>query len=315
VRTLVAAVQFHLLLPETATRRDLSDPSVITNVARQVGDVDTLQLLRALTEADSIATGPTAWSHWKGQLCDDLVHRVARALAGHRPPEAAPPSGPGVDDMLIAVRSGKRLVFSPQPDPDAPELTVLTIAAVDRTGLFSAVTGALAVSGVDVLGADVWTTDDGIALDVLRVTRRLGGDTDWRRVERLTLGALDGTVDLKAEVDKRARSYGSRLPSAVASFDTAVIVDDDIEERATVVEVRAPDMLALLHRVATTLTSLGLDIRAAKVTTLGHEVVDSFSVLRVLPDGTRTKASGDGPSNDEVRRAIVAELADNAAAE
>jgi [protein-PII] uridylyltransferase len=315
VRTLVAAVQFHLLLPETATRRDLSDPSVITNVARQVGDVDTLQLLRALTEADSIATGPTAWSHWKGQLCDDLVHRVARALAGHRPPEAAPPSGPGVDDMLIAVRSGKRLVFSPQPDPDAPELTVLTIAAVDRTGLFSAVTGALAVSGVDVLGADVWTTDDGIALDVLRVTRRLGGDTDWRRVERLTLGALDGTVDLKAEVDKRARSYGSRLPSAVASFDTAVIVDDDIEERATVVEVRAPDMLALLHRVATTLTSLGLDIRAAKVTTLGHEVVDSFSVLRVLPDGTRTKASGVGPSNDEVRRAIVAELADNAAAE
>jgi [protein-PII] uridylyltransferase len=311
VQTLVAAVQFHLLLPETATRRDLSDPSVITNVARQVGDVDTLQLLRALTEADSIATGPTAWSHWKGQLCDDLVHRVGRALAGHRPPEAAPPSGPGVNDMLAEVRSGKRMVLSPHPDPAAPELTVLTIAALDRTGLFSAVTGALAVTGVDVHGADVWTTDDGIALDVLRVTRRLGGDTDWRRVERLTLGALDGTVDLKAEVDKRARSYGSGLPSAVhGSFDTAVIVDDDIEERATVVEVRAPDMLALLHRVATTLTSLGLDIRAAKVTTLGHEVVDSFSVLRVLPDGTRTKASGDGPSNDEVRQAIVAELAD-----
>jgi [protein-PII] uridylyltransferase len=308
VDTLRAAVQFHLLLPETATRRDLSDPAVITNVAKGVGDVDTLQLLRALTEADSLATGPTAWSHWKAQLCDDLVSRVERVLAGHRPPEAAAPTGPAVEAALSAVRSGQRLVLQPVVDEQAPELTVLTVAALDRTGLFSALTGSLAVCGAEVLGADVSTTDDGIALDVLRITRRLGGETDWRRVERLTLGALDGSFDLRSEIDKRAKTYGSLFGTTATGPVAAVLVDDDIEERATVVEVRAPDMLALLHRVATTLTGLGLDIRAAKVTTLGHEVVDSFSVVRVLPDGTRAKHADVGPTNEAVRAALLAEL-------
>jgi [protein-PII] uridylyltransferase len=310
VETLVAAVQHHLLLPETATRRDLSDPAVITNVARLVADVDTLQLLRALTEADSLATGPTAWSPWKGQLCDDLVHRVERVLAGHRPPEVSLPSGPDVDAALRSVRNGSDLSIQATVDPTTSDLTLLTVAALDRTGLISALTGALAVSGIEVLSADVWTTADGIALDVLRVTRRLGGETDWRRVERLIRGALDGSVNLRAELDKRAKSYASKQ-QLVTQRGAApeVIVDDDIEERATVVEVRAPDQLALLYRVATTLTSLGLDIRAAKVTTLGHEVVDSFSVLRVLPDGTRVKeAAASGPSNAEVRAAVLDEL-------
>ena len=309
VATLIALVEHHLLLPETATRRDLSDPSVIQNVARQVGDVDTLHLLRALTEADSLATGPTAWSQWKGQLCNDLVHRVERVLAGHRPPEARLPDGPEAHAALAEVRGGMSISLQVGSDPSAPDLTVLTVAAVDRAGLFRALTGALAVNGVDVLGADVWTTDDGIALDVLRMTRRLGGETDWRRVERLMRGALDGTVDLRAELEKRAKSYQrsyERTDHIGAAPD--VLVDDDIEELATVVEVRSPDMMGLLHRVASTLTTLGLDIRAAKVTTLGHEVVDSFSVVRVLPDGTRSKHSQFGPTNDEVRAALLAEL-------
>jgi [protein-PII] uridylyltransferase len=163
------------------------------------------------------------------------------------------------------------------------------------------------VVGAEVLGADVWTTDDGIALDVLRITRRLGGETDLRRFEKLTLGALEGTIDLRHEVEKRAKSYARSQPTLVVAAPL-ILVDDDIEERATVVEVRAPDMLALLYRIATTLTGMGLDIRAAKVTTLGHEVVDSFSVVRVLPDGTRAKQSPYGPTNDEVRAALLAEL-------
>jgi [protein-PII] uridylyltransferase len=305
VATLVALVRHHLLLPETATRRDLSDPSVVENVARLVGDVDTLHLLRALTEADSIATGPTAWSHWKGQLCTDLVHRVERVLAGHRPPEPQLADGPGALRALAEVRSGKPISLQVHAEPNAPDLSVLTVAAVDRAGLFRALTGALAVSGADVVGADVWTTDDGIALDVLRISRRLGGETDWRRVERFMRGALDGTVDLRAELDKRRKAYERNDRTGA---DPDVLVDDDIEERATVVEVRAPDMFGLLHRIAATLTDLGLDIRTAKVTTLGHEVVDSFSVVRVLPDGKRSKFSPTGPTNEAVRSALLAEL-------
>ncbi len=307
VRVLMLLVQFHLLIPEVATRRDLSDPAVIEKVAAQVGDVETLHLLRALTEADSLATGPTAWSPWKAQLCDQLVSRVELVLAGVRPPEVRAPGGVIAERLLVAARSGVNLSLEVEVDDSSPELTILTVAARDRTGLFCALSGALAVNGVDVLGATAHTTDDAIALDVLRVARRLGGETDWKRVKRMIEGALDGSLDLRAELAKRVRTYQSRQTSMPAAAPE-ILVDDGIEERATVVEVRAADGIALLYRVSDTLTKLGLDIVSAKVTTLGHEVVDSFSVRRTLPDGTRGKVSPLGPSNNVIRAALLAEL-------
>ncbi|HRE03567.1 MAG TPA: HD domain-containing protein, partial [Ilumatobacteraceae bacterium] len=76
-------VEHHLLLSETALRRDLADPRTAENVAAAVGDQTRLELLRALTEADSRATGPSAWSAWKETLLDELTAAVAAVLAGH----------------------------------------------------------------------------------------------------------------------------------------------------------------------------------------------------------------------------------------
>ncbi|HLH29207.1 MAG TPA: [protein-PII] uridylyltransferase, partial [Acidimicrobiales bacterium] len=88
VRVLVALVEHHLLLPDVATRRDLSDPATVLRVAEQVGDRRTLDLLAALVEADSLATGPSAWGAWKAGLVSELVERTRRVLAGE---PVAPP--------------------------------------------------------------------------------------------------------------------------------------------------------------------------------------------------------------------------------
>jgi [protein-PII] uridylyltransferase len=82
VDVLVSLCRHHLLLPDVATRRDLDEPAVIRGVADAVGDPGTLELLAALTEADSLATGPAAWSRWKAELVRDLVGRVDRHLTG-----------------------------------------------------------------------------------------------------------------------------------------------------------------------------------------------------------------------------------------
>lgn len=95
VRSMVA---LHLLLPETATRRDLSDPRTAQVVAEAVGDLGTLQLLRALTEADSKATGPAAWSAWKQSLLDELVTAAAGVLRGQESmSRTAPVASPSND--------------------------------------------------------------------------------------------------------------------------------------------------------------------------------------------------------------------------
>ena len=81
VTVLTSMVRHHLLLPDIATRRDLDDEGTIRSVAVQVGNVETLELLAALTEADSIATGPAAWGAWKADLVNELVRRTAHSLA------------------------------------------------------------------------------------------------------------------------------------------------------------------------------------------------------------------------------------------
>ncbi|MBA2438565.1 MAG: HD domain-containing protein, partial [Acidimicrobiia bacterium] len=82
VTTLVDMVRHHLLLPDVATRRDLADDDVIKGVAAAVGSLGTLELLAALTEADSLATGPSAWGTWKAGLVGELVTQVAHVLGG-----------------------------------------------------------------------------------------------------------------------------------------------------------------------------------------------------------------------------------------
>ena len=307
VDVLVDLVRHHLLIPDAATRRDLSDPGTITFVAAAVKDVDRLHLLRALTEADSIATGPTAWSDWKARLCDDLVIRTEAVLSGHRPPEPQSPVGPHNNDLLESARASGTLVLSVDSEFDGR----VSIAAPDRPGLFSLIAGSLSLHGVDVVSADVWTTDDALALDVIHVARRIAGDTDWVRVAKTMNAAIQGTIDLDEGLARRVASYTNTYLDRQArhlAAEPAVFVSDDIQERATVVEVRAPDGIALLYRVTRALSRLGLDIRTAKVTTLGHEVVDAFSVVRLQPDGTAVKV-GAGEAAEQIQAAVLQELA------
>lgn len=94
VAVVATLVRHHLLLIESATRRDLDDPATVRAVADAVGSVGTLELLHALTEADALATGPAAWSSWRGSLVTDLVKRVAAVLAGRTPTTATAPPRP-----------------------------------------------------------------------------------------------------------------------------------------------------------------------------------------------------------------------------
>ncbi|MEV4949234.1 [protein-PII] uridylyltransferase [Streptomyces sp. NPDC053755] len=121
VGVIATAVRHHLLLIETATRRDLDDPATVTSVAAAVGTLGTLELLHALTEADALATGPAAWSTWRGSLVADLVKRVAAVLAGEptADPEAAAPSAEQERLAIEALRTGEP-VLTLRTQPEAP---------------------------------------------------------------------------------------------------------------------------------------------------------------------------------------------------
>jgi [protein-PII] uridylyltransferase len=273
IDTLVCLVECHLLLPETATRRDVHDPGTAELVARAVGNSDTLELLVALTQADSLATGPSAWTGWKAELITDLALATTNHLRGRPPASSTDMSLDRHADLLSRARvdSGIHLTA---------DAHTCTVVAPDRRGLFALITGVLAGHGVEVLAATVSTTDDGLAVDDFRITRSVGGAPDWPKVKTDLEAAVAGRLDIEARIERRQRAY-RRVRMLSAKRETAqaaLLIDNETSVDATIVEVRAPDAPALLFRLANVIARLGLDIRHAKVATLGHEVVDVFYV-------------------------------------
>jgi [protein-PII] uridylyltransferase len=265
VKTLVALCRHHLLLPDVATRRDLDDPATINAVAEAVGSVQVLELLGALTEADSRATGPAAWSSWKAELVRELVTRVGHVLGGGQSHEVAEPFPTA--EQRSQLEAGEQVISY-----DGPQLTVV---CADRHGLFNRVAGVLALHGLDVLDAAA-ATQGRMALEVFRVESSLGPTFSWPSVVQDLELALDGRLALRARLAERARRYGARKALAAEQVVAEVRFDLDASGDATVVEVHAPDGVGVLYRITRAFADLDLDIVSAKVQTLGPLVVDSF---------------------------------------
>jgi [protein-PII] uridylyltransferase len=255
-------VRLHLLLPDVATRRDLADPVTIRQVAGAVGDVTTLDLLYALTRADAAATGPGAWSEWKGRLVADLVNRVRATLdTGEVPPAPTP------DPALVAGSLPAVHVIGES----------VAVAATDRRGLLAAVAGCLALHRLDVVTADI-STVDGRALAQFAVQARYGALPDPAGLAADLRRAALGQVP-----DRLARQ--ARAPRE-ASVAARVVWHHDAATDADVLELRAADAPGLLYRVARALEEAGADVRAARISTLGGDVVDAFYLVGSWSDPT-----------------------------
>ena len=279
VDVLVALVRHHLLLPETATRRDLDDPATVTAVAAAVGDQDTLDLLHALTEADAAATGPAAWSDWKKALVDELVARTRAVLAG-RPRPADPRTTTAQRRLSEAVRATSAEGVAVLLDEQTTAGVIpVTVAAPDRPGLLATVAGVLSLHRLQVRGAQVDTVDapDGSrrAVQVWTVAPTYGDPPTQERLREDVVRALAGSLDVASRLDAREQAY----PAPRGTAAPRVSVVPGASDRATVLEVRAHDAPGLLHRVTRAIAAADTMITAARVATLGSEVVDVFYLV------------------------------------
>jgi [protein-PII] uridylyltransferase len=275
-----AAVRHHLLLPMVATRRDLDDPMTLQHVATAVGSRLLLDLLAALSIADGLATGPAAWNDWKAALVADLVRRVSAVLAGEPTPEPAALR----EDQLALVADG-----GPAAIVRGGEVTVV---APDRPGLLWHAAGVLASHRLAVRGANATAVGD-TAVTVFSVAPEFGDSPDAHLVAGDLRRMLEGRLDVEDRLERRARAA---RPHRSAVPPPKVTLVDGASQSATVVEVRAHDEPGLLWRIGRALGDCGLNVRAARVETLGAEAVDVFYV---------TDSTGGLLSDPDVRRRTV----------
>ena len=268
VDVLVAMVEHHLLLPDVATRRDLEDPDTIAEVSRKARTVQTLRLLGALTEADSVATGPSAWSKWKASLVRELVARCAHVMEGGDIDEIT--SRFPTPEHRQMMEAGERLVLG--------EGDTLVVIAPDQHGMFSRVAGALALSGLRVLLAAAHS-EYGMALERFQVESTLGLEIDWPQVTAYVEQALAGRLAIEARLAERISTYEVEpdfTPRPVVT--PKITVDNESSSTATIIELAAQARMGLLSRVTSAMSQLGLDILSAKVQDLGGDVVHAYYV-------------------------------------
>jgi [protein-PII] uridylyltransferase len=333
-------VERHLLLADTATRRDLEDDDLILDVAATVGDPGHLAALYLLTVADARATGPAAWTPWRQALVRELVAKVQHVLErGEMGPEVAERLAGRMEDVraalagqeageverfllrvprgyLLAVPAERavehfRLLRTPLGGHEVRTAVAegatagtyaLTVVAADRPGLLSRIAGALAVAGLSILSAQVFTTADGVAVDLFEVEGVFEREVDasrWRGFRQTLRRALEDRLALEHLVEEKRRRY--QPPRA--DVPVRVAVDNEASDFFTVIEVGAPDRIGLLFDVTRTLAELGLDVHLAKVATYGGRVVDAFYVRDAL--GRKL----DGARAAELERALTSRLA------
>jgi [protein-PII] uridylyltransferase len=304
----------HLLIPDTATRRDLTDDDLVLDVAARVGTQERLAALYLLAKADARATGPAAWTSWRQTLIRELVvkiHRVfergemgveiaerltdaigrVRDLLEGEPPAdverfilrmprsyflSLPPAQIARHYSTIAPDIGRNDVrTAPGVGSRAGSYELLVVAA-DRPGLLSWIAGALSLAGLSILTAQVFTTEDGVAADVFEVAGAFEPEVGEERWREFR-GLLRRAIEGRISLDHRMTEKRRHYPSP-RNTPVTVAVDNDASDFFTVIEIGAPDRIGLLYDITRTLSELKLDVHLAKVATYTDRVIDSFYV-------------------------------------
>ena len=308
-------IRYHLLMSDVAQKRDISEPRTVRDFAKAVKSVERLNLLTVLTVCDIRGVGPNTWNNWKAVLIRNLheatknalengledLNRSTReaeakrnlrtALADWDPKalrtETSRHYGPYWQGLPLATHkifadllrdvSDDEISIDLMLDEDR-DATRTCLAMVDHPGLFSRMTGALALVGANVVDARTYTSKDGYATAVFWIQDSDGSPYEASRLPRLRqmisrtlrgeIVARDALKD-RDKIKKRERAF--RVPTHI-SFDNTG------SEIYTIIEVDTRDRPGLLHDLTRTLANSNVYIASAVIATFGEQVVDTFYV-------------------------------------
>lgn len=302
-------VRFHLDFSKTAQHYDLSDPEVIADFSRFIGDREHLVYLFLLTVADVTAVGPGTWTEWKGHLFSQLFYAVEGCLrSGRITPDdqehriasrresvlkmCAKGEREEVGSALAVLSNTSTLHFPPTVLKDlcclltrksGAYLTVneplghtqVIVWGPDRPKLFAHLTATLAGANTKALAAYAYSLRDSRILDEFHITdRHDSAVSETGQLDRLRQrleDVLAGKVPAAIKRPANPDVLMQALPVEVRHLEAAA-------KSITAIEVVAADRRGLLADIAEAIAEMNFDVRGANIATFGEKAVDVFFV-------------------------------------
>ena len=312
-------VEHHLVMSDFAQKRDIGDPRTVTAFAKIMENPERMRLLLVLTVADIRAVGPGVWNGWKGQLMRELFSATEAVFRGGRGSDptasvlrqqhgaadlvrsqlitADPALEPWVagmedayfagfsaEDYTVHARLGLRAAEQGGAAANARIIAgrnaaEITVAAADRRGLFADLAQVMASMGANVVGARVYTSRAGQALDVFYVQDMGGspfGCDNARNLDRLVTLLEAAARGETPAIEAKARAELGR--AAAFSISASVVIDNDASEESTVIEASGRDRPGLLADLSRALAQAELSIQSAHIDAYGERAIDAFYV-------------------------------------
>ncbi len=192
-----------------------------------------------------------------------------------------------------------KIYLSKESDLQATELIVI---APDHHGLFSLISGLVAASGYDVVSAKIITRSDGYALDTFFIQNKdkkpiLEDNSRKKLIKTISLG-LEGNFDIEKALNIKWEEIPARFRAVKAP--TRIIVDNKTSENFTILDIKCKNAPGVLYKITKTLTSLGIQINTANVSTYGDRVVDIFYIKNAF--GSKVD---DKTTIDKIKKSIL----------
>jgi len=335
-------VRNHLIMSVTAQRKDISDPDVVRDFARQVGSVNMLNYLYLLTVADIRSTNPKLWNNWKDALLKQLYNSTKHVI--RRGIDIAPdiediiqenrdaafeemqdlrfdqndiraicdqlPGDYFLRHLPLEIKWHVRTILS---NPNADTLVNIRQAKYTHTTkvfvycdenpfVFSQVTGTLGSLGLSILNAEIFTTQDNKVMDTFIIQEQ----NNQAVTDKATIKQIETSLIQALHSNSIYKGINNkRQPRQLKAFDrpTEIQFEQDYLNSRTVMEISAMDMPGLLSVIANVIATMDINITHAKISTLGEKIDDIFYIT--TPAG---KNITDQAILDELRQKITAAL-------
>ncbi len=298
------------LFSDISSKRDLQDPATIHYFVEQVRSLENLRLLLVLTVADIRAVGPNVWNGWKGSLMRDLYAKseyymqtgnVAAMIKPDILENDLQKELPDIDfkeiknyvqqgfpeywqsrsviEHKIVLKLINQLIsnnFNLAANLESDvflDVSRVTICARDRKGLLADIAAAMSISGVNIVGANIFTLKSGWAVQTWLIQ-------DYNQKAMVETDRMNRLLDILKNMESGKTIESDKIKNNKNQFliPTRVFFENQQSANCTIVEVSGADRTGFLHNICHVFQKENINIVSAHINTYGEQAVDVFYI-------------------------------------